>query len=204
MTTPRDLFIVSMDIASDRPAERGDLSLALAGAEVIDLLAAQAVSLDGDRIVPLYQPTFTDRLLEEAASSLVRDAPYESVSDWLWRRGRDLSSAYLADFEAEGQITRQRPHRWLLVQSTRLTLVDSPARRRADDRWASDEPVLAALAAAIGIHGEDTADSPGVTDESVLTVLDAVEDALEELATERQRRVRRLEEAAQDNRQRGW
>ncbi|MCQ4041002.1 GPP34 family phosphoprotein [Streptantibioticus rubrisoli] len=204
MTTPRDLFIVSMDIASDRPVERGDLSLALAGAEVIDLLAAQAVSLDGDRIVPLYQPTFTDRLLEQAASSLVRDAPYESVSDWLWRRGRDLSSAYLADFEAEGQITRQRRHRWLLVQSTRLTLVDSPARRRADDRWASDEPVLVALAAAIGVHGEASADSPGVTDESVLTVLDAVDDALQELATERQRRVSRLEKAAQDNRQRGW
>ncbi|MDF3288066.1 GOLPH3/VPS74 family protein [Streptomyces silvisoli] len=204
MTTPRDLFIVSLDIASDRPVERGDLSLALAGAELVDLLDAQAVSLEGDRIVPNYQPTIADRLLDQAASSLVREAPYESISDWLWRRGRDLSSAYLAEFEAEGQITRQRSRRWLLFQTTSTELVDTPDRRRADDRWASDEPVLTALVAALGIHDRRTPDTPSVTDESVLAVLDAVEYALEELATERRRRVGRLEEAAQNNRQRGW
>ncbi len=204
MTTPRDLFIVSLDVASDRPVERGDLSLALAGAELIDLLHAQAISLDGDRIVPDYQPTIADPLLDQGAASLVREAPYESVSDWLWRRGRDLSSAYLADFEKEGQITRRRSRRWLLFQTTDLTLVDSLDRRQADDRWASGEPVLTALAAAIGIHDGRTEDSPSVTDESVLTVFDAVADAVEELATERRRRGRRLEEAAQNNRQRGW
>ncbi len=52
MSTPRDLMIVAMDVAPDRPVETGDLSLALAGAEVVDLLAAGAVVLDGDLIVP--------------------------------------------------------------------------------------------------------------------------------------------------------
>ncbi|MEU1626755.1 GPP34 family phosphoprotein [Streptomyces sp. NPDC020096] len=204
MTTPRDLFIVSMDMASDRPVERGDLSLALAGAELIDLLDAQAIHLDGDRIVPTYQPVIPDRLLAEAASSLVRETPYEPVADWLWRRGRNLSAAYLADLEVEGQIARQQARRWMVFRTSRLVLVDSPARRQAADRWASDEPILAALAADVGIHGKRTEDSPGVVDDAVATVLVAVDDALGELADERQRRVRRREEAAENNRRRGY
>lgn len=38
MTTPQDLFLVSVDVPGARPVEQGDLSLALAGAELIDLL----------------------------------------------------------------------------------------------------------------------------------------------------------------------
>jgi len=38
MTTPRHLLMVAMDLESGRSSEQGDLSLALAGAEVIDLL----------------------------------------------------------------------------------------------------------------------------------------------------------------------
>ncbi|MGW7367324.1 GPP34 family phosphoprotein, partial [Streptomyces sp. NPDC054841] len=68
MTTPRDLLIVAMDMNAEPPPEQGDLSLALAGAEVIDLLDARAVELDGDRIVPGYRPAIADRLLDEAAS----------------------------------------------------------------------------------------------------------------------------------------
>ncbi|WP_457757775.1 GPP34 family phosphoprotein [Streptomyces mirabilis] len=49
MTTARDLLITAMDVDPDRPVGQGDLSLALAGAEVIDLLAADAVHLDGVR-----------------------------------------------------------------------------------------------------------------------------------------------------------
>ncbi|MBV9023036.1 MAG: GPP34 family phosphoprotein, partial [Streptomycetaceae bacterium] len=106
MTTTRDLFIVSMHVTADHPVEQGNLSLALAGAEVIDLLDVHAIRLDGDRIVPIDQSAIADHLLNEAASSLVRQAPYELVGDWLWRRGRNLSAAYLADLEAEGQITQ--------------------------------------------------------------------------------------------------
>lgn len=87
MTTARDLLITAMDVDPDRPVGQGDLSLALAGAEVIDLLAVDAVHLDGDRLVPAPEPTTEDRLLAEAASSLVRQVPYEPVEDWLWRRG---------------------------------------------------------------------------------------------------------------------
>ena len=53
MTTPRDLLMVAMDRESGRLPEQGDLSLALAGAELIDLLDVQAVRLDGERIVPV-------------------------------------------------------------------------------------------------------------------------------------------------------
>ena len=67
MTTPRDLLIVAMDMEKVRPVEQGDLSLALAGAEVLDLLAAGALGLDGDLLVPGDRPATGDRLLDEAA-----------------------------------------------------------------------------------------------------------------------------------------
>lgn len=203
MTTPRDLLIVAMDSESSRPVERGDLSLALAGAEVIDLMEARAVTLIGDRIVPGYRPPVADRLLDEAASSIERQAPYESVDDWLWRRGRGLFAAYLAALEAEGQFTRQRRHRWLPFGSGGTTLVDSPDRSRAVSRWTSREPVLAALAQAVGIHEERTTgeDAPDVADDAAATVLAAVHDAVRQLQFERQRRA--IDEAAFDNIWRG-
>jgi hypothetical protein len=192
--------MVAMDRESGRPPEQGDLSLALAGAEVIDLLDVQAVRLDGERIVPIHRPATGDRLLNEAALSLVRQEPYESVGDWLWRRGRGLFSTYLAAFEAEGQVTRQR-RRWRLFRTGRTMLADSPAHRAAAKRWASDDAVLAALAAAVGIHGERTADSPGIADDAVATVLAAVNAAVMELGLVRQQRA--IEGAAFDNIWRG-
>jgi hypothetical protein len=201
MTTPRDLLITAMDLAASRTLERGDLSLALAGAELVDLLDAQAVTLAGDHIVPSDRRSMTDRMLDEAASSLARQAPYDSVDAWLWRRGRDLTEAYLAVLEAEGQLSRQRHHRWMIFQPTHTVLVDSPARRHAARRYASDEPVLAALAAAAGIGDELTEGSPRVADEAVATVLAAVQDAVRGLEAERQRRA--IDEAAFDNVWRG-
>lgn len=200
MTTPRDLMITVLDVAPDRPVERGDLALALAGAELIDLLAVGAVSLAGQHIAPGYLPPMADPLLDEAASALVREAPYESVADWLWRRGRGLSAAYLAALEAEGQLTRQR-RRAMPFRSGQAVLTDSPDRRRAADRRAAQEPVLTALAAAVGVSGEGAEDLPAVTDDAVATVLAAVHDALIELEAVRQRRA--VEDAAFDNIWRG-
>ena len=200
MSTPRDLMIVAMDVAPDRPVETGDLSLALAGAEVVDLLAAEAVVLDGDLIVPNPQIPLGDGLLDEAAAALVRETPYESVEDWLWRRGRSLSSAYLAALEAEGLVERQRG-RWIPVRTGRTALVDSPARSRAADRWAQGEPVLAQLAAAAGIREVSDEDSAKVTDESLDTVIAVVHDAVTELEAVRQRKS--VEDAAYDNVWRG-
>jgi hypothetical protein len=194
MTTPRDLLMVALAMESGRPQEQGDLSLALAGAEVIDLLDLQAIRLDGERIVPVHRPATGDRLLDEAAASLVRQEPYESVGDWLWRRGRGLFSSYLAALEADGQVIRQR--RWRLFRTGRLMLVDSPAHRAAVKRWISGDAVLAALAAAVGIHGERR-NSPGIADDGVATVLAAVDAAVMELGLVRQRRA--IEGAAFDN-----
>ncbi|MCX5008095.1 GPP34 family phosphoprotein [Streptomyces sp. NBC_00638] len=200
MTTARDLFIITMDKEPDRSVGQGDLSLALAGAEVIDLLADEVLTLDGDRMVPTRQPTTDDRLLSEAASAVVRQIPFERVEDWLWRRGRDLSAAYQADLEQAGQLTRQRRGR-LPFGANRMELVDSPARSRAMHRWAADEPVLAALAAVVGIPAEQTEDTPAVDDEAVTTVLVAVHDAVMELEAVRQRRA--IENAAFANIWRG-
>ncbi|MBK3569398.1 GPP34 family phosphoprotein [Streptomyces sp. MBT62] len=200
MSTPRDLLIVAMDVAPDRPVESGDLSLALAGAEVVDLLAADAVALDGELIVPNVQVPLSDGLLDEAATALVRETPYESVEDWLWRRGRGLSSAYLAALENEGLAARQRG-RWIPVRSGKAALVDSPARSRAADRWATGEPVLAQLAAAVGIREVSDEDSAKVTDEALDTVLATVHDAVTELEAVRQRKS--VEDAAYDNVWRG-
>lgn len=200
MTTARDLLIVTMDPGTGRPVEQGDLSLALAGAELIDLVEASAVDLDGDRIVPGPQPATGDRLLDEAASSLVRAEPYESAEDWLWRRGRGLFSAYLAALETEGLITRERGRRFP-VRTGRKALADSPDRRRAEERQASDEPVLAALTTALGIRDEPVDGLPELTDDAVVTVLATVGDAVTELEAVRQRRT--IEDAAFDNVWRG-
>ncbi|MDQ1033958.1 hypothetical protein QFZ75_000374 [Streptomyces sp. V3I8] len=202
MTTPRDLLISTMDVESDRPTGQGDLSLALAGAELIDLRKAGALSLDGDRIVPAdhWQGDLGDGLLGEAASALNRQEPYESVEDWLWRRGRDLSATYLDALRAEGQIASPR-HRWNPFGSGVTALTDTPARRHAADRWTSGEPVLAFLAAAVGLHDEPKEDVAGLVDDAVVTVLAAVNDAVRELEAVRQRRS--IENAAFDNIWRG-
>ncbi|MEV4973631.1 GOLPH3/VPS74 family protein [Streptomyces scopuliridis] len=211
MTTPRDLMITAMDVAPSPPAA-GDLSLALAGAELVDLLAAEAIRLDDDRIVPALRPALADRLLDQAATSLTREPPYESVADWLWRRGSGLASAYLASLEADGQLTRRR-RRGLPFRTGRMVPADSPVRRRAADRWASHEPVLTALATAVGIPGRDGGDTedkgdkgpeeaPGTTDDATETVIVAVNEALLELEAVRQRRS--IEQAAFDNVWRGY
>lgn len=200
MTTPRDLLIIAMDVESGPTAEQGDLSLALAGAEVVDLLAARAIGLDGDHIVPGEAATLGDPLLDAAAASLVREAPYESVADWLWRRGLGLSASYQAVLEEEGQLVRQR-RRGFSLRAGALVPADSPARRRAQERWRSEDPVLVLLAQALE-GGEDRAgDAPDVADDSVATVLAAVNDAVVELASVRQRRA--IENAAFDNIWRG-
>ena len=200
MTTPRDLVLGVMDADLGRTVDRGDLSLALAGAELIDLLGAEAVRLDGDRVVPGLRPTIPDALLDESASSLVRQGPYEPVADWLWRRGRDLASAYLNALEADGQLVRRRRRR-SPFPSRHLVPADTSARRRAADRRAAREPVLATLAALAGSEEVPTDALARVADEAVETVLAAVDDAVTELRFVRQRRE--IEQAAFDNVWRG-
>ncbi|MGW1893445.1 GOLPH3/VPS74 family protein [Streptomyces sp. NPDC002004] len=200
MTTARDLFIVALDMESSRPVERGNLALALAGAEMADLLEARAVTLDGDRIVPGYRPTLADRVLDEAADALLREPPYETVGDWLWRRGRDLTATYAAALEAEGQLARERRHGFL-SGAGQAVLVDSPARREAAERWTAGEPVLGLLAEAVGVRGNRTPDAPEVADDAVATVLAAVDEAVVELDSVRQRKA--IEDAAFENIWRG-
>lgn len=190
MTTAKDLFSLAMEPRPEGAVGQGDLSLSLAGAELIDLLAARAVALDGDLVVPGAQQAPEDRLLAAADSALVRQVPYERVEDWLWRRGHDLSAAYQAAFEEDGLLTRARRGR-LPFGSERMELVDTPGRSRARSRWEQEEPVLVALAAAVGI-GRDPSDDDEATAawdaEEVGTVLAAVNDAVMELEAVRQRR----------------
>ncbi|MEV6578733.1 GPP34 family phosphoprotein [Streptomyces sp. NPDC051582] len=193
MTTAKDLFIIAMDPQPNHSVGQGDLSLALAGAELIDLIGAQVVTLDGDSIVPGGQSVPDDHQLGEASQALTRHVPYERVEDWLWRRGRDLASAYQSALEAEGQLTQGRSGR-SLFGSERLELVDSPARRQARHRWEADEPVLAALAAVVGVQSAPSEEEPELDDEAVTTVLAIVNDAVMELEAVRQRRT--IEKAA--------
>lgn len=198
MTTAKDLFIIAMDLKQS--VGQGDLSLALAGAELIDLIGAGAVLVDGDRIVPDGQPMLDDRFMGEAAAGLTRQAPYERIEDWLWRRGRDLSAAYQAALEENDELKPQRSGR-LPFGSQRVEPADTPARRRAANRWKGKEPVLAALASAVGIDDERSDDEPGLADEAVTTVLATVHDAVMELEAVRQRRT--IENAAFANLWRG-
>lgn len=176
VSTPRSLLIVALNPDAGRSAEQGDVSLALAAAELIDLLALGIIRLDGDRILPVRRGPAGDRLLDEAAASLVRHEPYESVGDWLWRRGRGLFATYAAAHEAE-----------------------PPAGHAAAS--VSGDAVLAALATAARLTGERTAAASGVADDAVATVLDAVDAAVTELGLARLRRS--VEDAAFDNVWRG-
>jgi hypothetical protein len=200
MTTARDLAIVALDVPPDRSVEQGDLSLALAGAEVIDLVEAEALTLDGDRIVPGPQTATGDRLLDDAAATLVRREPYETVEDWLWRRGRELSAAYVDDLEKTGLVTREHGRRFP-PRAGRTVPVDSPARSGAAERRTSGEPVLAALAAAAGVDDKGPEFGEDRIGEAITTVLAAVGDAVMELEAVRQRRA--IESAAFDNLWRG-
>ncbi|MFB6642449.1 GPP34 family phosphoprotein [Streptomyces chartreusis] len=201
MNTARDLAIVTLDMASDHTVEQGDLSLALAAAEMFDLLDAHALVLDGDLITPSAQAPTGDRLLDEAASALVRQEPYESVEDWLWRRGRGLSAAYVEDLERVG-LTARAPGPRFALRAAPSVPVDSVARRQAEERWTSGEPVLTALGTAAGIRDESGEVAEKLTDETVTTVLAALGNAVMELEAVRQRRA--IEDAAFDNVWRGY
>ncbi|WP_055594398.1 GPP34 family phosphoprotein [Streptomyces hirsutus] len=215
MTTARDLLVVVIDTRSGTSVEQGDLSLALAGAELIDLIDAGAADLDGDRVVPgprqaaelAAEPATDDPLLRQAASSMVRQEPHEPVEDWLWRRGRDLVAAYLAEWGTTGSAAARWRARKPSLSIDPSALADSPARRHANDRWAAHEPVLTALAAAAGVGARYDGDPDDGTegrdaltdlgDDRVVTVLAAVNEAVVELAGVRQRRA--IETAAFDN-----
>lgn len=215
MSTAWDLLIATRDAAAG-PVDPDDLSLALAGAELLDLIGTRAASLEGDRIVPGPQATTGDDLLDQAARALVRQEPYETVDAWLRRRGDTLSSAYSAALETRGYAVRPR-RRWAPLRTGRPELVDSPARTHAAERRASGEPVLAGLAAAVGVPGgdegdrtdrrlaadaaDDDATAPATAgasmDDATATVLAAVGDAVTQLEAVRQRRG--VEKAAYDN-----
>jgi hypothetical protein len=196
MTTAHDLTLITLALPADHPVEQGDLSLALAGAEAIDLLEAGALTLDGDRMVPGPRAATGDRLLDEAAASVSRHEPYETVEDWLWRRGHDLAAVYVDDLARSGLVVHARTHRFRLGPE-RTVLVDSPARSRAEERRAKGEPVLAALIAETGIGGDSAEPEDGTAGDAATTVLAAVGEAVTQLEALRLRRD--LENAAFDN-----
>ncbi|MEU0040256.1 GPP34 family phosphoprotein [Streptomyces sp. NPDC006333] len=194
MTTPQDLLIVVLDTVATCTVAHGDLSLALAGAELIDLLKSPTIRLDGGRIVPGHLPGPADLLLMQAAASFVMEEPYEPVDDWLWRRGDRLTKTYMAALEAQGVLARKKGR---FLRNGQRVLTDSPARLRASGRWSHAEPVLRTLAVSLGINGEQTQEPSPITDYAVRTVLAAVTNTLEELQAERLRRT--IEQAAFDN-----
>lgn len=119
MTTAKDLFIIAMDPVPDHAVGQGDLSLALAGAELLDLIGAGVITVDGDLIVPGGSPAPDDRLLGEAAARITGQPPYERIEDWLWRRGRDLAAAYQDALEEDGELTQKRSGRIALRSQAR-------------------------------------------------------------------------------------
>ncbi|MEV5176399.1 GPP34 family phosphoprotein [Streptomyces flaveolus] len=200
MTTAQDLALVVLGLPPDRPVGQGDLSLALAGAEAIDLLESGALTLDDERIVPGPRVATGDLLLDQAVASLARQEPYETVEDWLWRRGRDLAAAYVDDLERAGLFAHPRRHGFHL-RSGPAVPADSPEHARAEERRESGEPVLGSLLAAVGIGADPSEEDESGTPDAVTTVLAAVGDAVTQLEALRLRRD--VENAAFDNMWRG-
>ncbi|MEV5260635.1 GPP34 family phosphoprotein [Streptomyces anulatus] len=189
MTTAKDLFIIAMDPVPDHAVGQGDLSLALAGAELLDLIGAGVITVDGDLIVPGGSSAPDDRLLGEAAARITGQPPYERIEDWLWRRGRDLAATYQDALEEDGELTQKRSGR-LPFGPRRVELVDTPGRRRAIARREEGEPALAALASAVGVDGAPSGDDePRLDDGAVTTVVATVHEAVMELEAVRQRRT---------------
>ncbi|MEU6979007.1 GPP34 family phosphoprotein [Streptomyces sp. NPDC046371] len=188
MTTAKDLFIIAMDTGQEPVVGQGDLSLALAGAELIDLLGSGDVTLDGVRVVPGTPSALDDRLLGEAAAQLARQTPYERVEDWLWRRGEGLAAVYQTAMEGDGELIPARSGR-LSFGARRMEPVDTPARHGAVDRWERKEPVLAALASVVGLGGGPSDAAPGLDDDAATVVVAAAHDAVMELEAVRQRRT---------------
>ncbi|MFE5596914.1 GPP34 family phosphoprotein [Streptomyces sp. NPDC056549] len=188
MSTAKDLFIIAMGSGHEHPVGQGDLSLALAGAELIDLLDTGHVTVDGDRVVPGEASAPDDRLLGEASAAIVRTTPYEGIEDWLWRRGRDLSATYQSTLETDGELARKRGGR-LSLGARRVEPVDTAARHGAVGRWERREPVLVALASAVGIDGGPSDVALALDDEAATAVVAAVHDAIMELEAVRQRRT---------------
>ncbi|MFF0502513.1 GPP34 family phosphoprotein [Streptomyces fimicarius] len=189
MTTAKDLFIIAMDPEPEHTVGQGDLSLALAGAELLDLIGAGTITVDGDLIVPGGSSAPDDRLLGEAAAGLTRQPPYERIEDWLWRRGRDLSAAYQDALERDGELTQKRSG-LLPFGPKQVELVDTPARRRALACREEGDPVLASLASAVGLDGSGSDDDEiRLDDETVTAVVATVHEAVMELEAVRQRRT---------------
>jgi hypothetical protein len=217
MTTAHDLVLVALGMPTGELVSQGDLSLALAGAEAVDLVRSGALRVDGDRMVPGPRTVFDDPLLDQADASLARAEPYETVDEWLWRRADDLAPAYTDALRRAGLVVHPRGHGFRSL-SGRTVLADSPARRAAEQRRTSGEPVLAGLLAASGIEGSgisadsghgdsETDEEPsgtgdGPLDGAVTTVLAAVGDAVAQLEAMRLRRD--VEKTAFDNVWRGW
>ncbi|MFK3732200.1 GPP34 family phosphoprotein [Streptomyces sp. NPDC088090] len=200
MTTAKDLFVLAVRSRGEQAVGQGDLSLALAGAELIDLLGAGGLALEDGLLVPGGAPAPDDRLLGEAGALIVRQAPYESVEDWLWRRGRDLAATYQSALEADGELAPKAPGR-LSFGARRVEAVDTPALHGAVERWERREPVLTALASVVGIGGGPSDEEPGLDDDAATAVVAAVHDAVMELEAVRQRRT--IENAAFANLWRG-
>ncbi|WP_328863230.1 GPP34 family phosphoprotein [Streptomyces sp. NBC_00306] len=188
MTTPKNLLMITIEVAPGHPVHPADLSLSLAGAQLVDLLEAGAIGLDKRHVVPGWQPVPPDRFLWEAATSLELTRPYQLVSDWLSSREDTLAAAYTAALEADGLAIRQRPRKHPF-RRRELVLVDSPARREAVERWSASEPVLATLAGFIGIRREGQQGSPREVRGPVATILSAVQGAHVELEAERTERI---------------
>lgn len=200
MSTARSLLMIVLDEPRERAVSSGELSLALAGAELVDLLGAGAVTLREDRLVPGTGAAPTDGPPARAVASLRREEPYEPIGDWLWRRGDGLAEAYLAALEADGSLTRRR-RRGHPFAGGEPVLEDSADRRRAAELWSSADPVLVTLARELGLSDRQARVPTEELDDQLTLVLAAVGDALLELAGERQRRT--IEQAAFDNVWRG-
>ncbi|MGV9914671.1 GOLPH3/VPS74 family protein [Streptomyces tendae] len=211
MTTARDLALIALNLPPGRAGEQGDLSLALAGAEVVDLLAAGALRLDGDRLVPGDRKASGDRLLDQALDAVVSREPLETLPDWIWRRGDGLAAAYAEELSKAGPGEHPRRH-GLRRASARTAAVTSSEHTRARERLESGDPVLTALTGFLtdGVLPPDTGDTPSDADstpsltgddtdgdDAVTAVLAAVGDAVTELEAVRLRRS--IEADAFDN-----
>ncbi|ANJ11993.1 MULTISPECIES: GPP34 family phosphoprotein [Streptomyces] len=194
MATAHDLSALATSPDAEAGLEEGDLSLALAGAELLDLVDVQAALLVGDRILPVVSPRHVDTMLAEAASAIVQNSPYETVEGWLWRRGRDLAARYRSAREvtASGEAARTYRHPFRRAHP----VVDPTALSHATERITSGDPILVGLAAAVGLAEPPAREAEGLSDDEA-TILTAVHEAVTELAAERRRRS--VEQAAYDN-----
>lgn len=165
MSMGSDLLLLAVDRKSGRVLSRPKLAVALAAADLVELLLAGRIALDGDRLTVLSHRDVPDRPVDAALRALAADAGLTTAANSISDRA---SSAYVAHLReakqsqvlAEARLTKNEQFTPLAVLDEAsvagaiqrlVTVARSAPEPGADDAGALADLAYAMLADAAGL-----------------------------------------------------